>query len=92
MGRRIPAAKVALAALGSLMLEAADRLMALTLGAWLNIGGLVLLVVGNPALEPLQVAKSTLKNYTMSSGDSALAVKQRIHPSIVLTRVTSGYR
>jgi hypothetical protein len=63
-------------ALGSLMLETADRLWGQTLGTWLNIGGLALFVVGNEVHTPLQPAKSSLRNLRLSLDGSSLAVKQ----------------
>lgn len=69
------------------MLETADRLWGQTLGTWLNIGGLALFVVGNPALAPLQPAKSPLRNLKLSSDGPSPAVKQRVYPNILLTRI-----
>lgn len=69
------------------MLETADRFWGQTLGTWLNVGGLALLVVGKPVLAPLQSAKPSLKNLASSLDGPFLAVKQRMYPNILLTRV-----
>jgi len=87
LGNKTRTLAAASVALGSFMLEAADRLMALTLGAWLRIGGLVLFVVGSPALKPLHPVRSSLGNRRLSLGDPCVAVKERMHPSILLTRI-----
>jgi len=82
LGNKTRALGAASVALGALMLEAADRCMAWTLGAYLNIAGLVLFVVGNPFLKPLQPARSSLRNCSLSLGDSFLAAKLWVRPSV----------
>lgn len=87
LGKKTRAFGTALVALGSLLLETADGLWGWTLGTWLNIGGLALFFIGSPALAPLQPVKSTLRNLTLSLDNQSLAVKLRMCPSILLTRV-----
>jgi len=63
------------------MLLAADRLMAWTPGAWLNIGGLVLFNVGYPALNPLRPTKASSRNHALGL-DSFSAVRQDVLPRV----------
>lgn len=84
LGKKTRAFGTALVALGSLLLETADRLWGWTLGTWLNIGGLALFVIGSPALAPLHPVKSTLRNLALSLDNQSLAVKLRVCPSILL--------
>jgi dipeptide/tripeptide permease len=82
LGNKTRALGAVSVALGALMLEAADKSIAWTLGAYLNLGGLVLLVIGSPFLKPLQPVKASLKNHTLSLDDSFLAAKRWVRPSI----------
>ena len=69
------------------MLETADKVWGQTLGTWLNIAGLALLILGNPVLAPLKPAKSSLRNLALSLDGASLAVRQRVYPGISLTRI-----
>jgi hypothetical protein len=81
MGNKIRALGASLVSLGSLMLAVVDRPMAWTPGAWLNIGGLVPILVGDPALKPGQPVKTSLRNHALGL-DSFLAVKQYVCPRV----------
>ncbi|MGD0319943.1 MAG: hypothetical protein ABSB56_09650 [Nitrososphaerales archaeon] len=57
MGNRTRVLGAASIALGCLMLETADKVWGQTLGTWLNIAGLALLILGNPVLAQSRPAK-----------------------------------
>jgi len=80
----------ALVFLGSLLLKISDKLRGLGPDSYFNVGGLVLFVLGNPAVARLRSSRTSLSNHKLSLDTTFLTLEQGISGRFIVSPVTFG--